>query len=224
MKNTRFSARVQTGYNSRSFFSSFNYRSLFSSTSETSSVGVRDTASTAIHVFGIVENAADDLVGTLAFTFFLAIAVLLLYVWSIPDRTTSVTVTAFVGLMIIVIIYNNKRYIVLPRSVIPIPPATLNVSVTSVKGKLPGVQVVNSQLITVDFFSNIAKPALHHIDRDVVKTARTLERESNLEANVSVELGGVDMSVGATKRTTVQRSSLEHGTFDNAALESGART
>jgi hypothetical protein len=139
-----------------------------------STTRIRDTASTAIYVLRIVENAANGLVGALALTFIISVVVLLLYIWSIPDRPTSVSVTAFVGLATIFIIYKNNTYIVLPRSVVPIPSTAASTTSFTTAVSLPGIQLANTRSMMVDFFSNTARPALHNIDREAPRNERVM--------------------------------------------------
>ena len=144
-----------------------NHTSLFSVSAGQSQTRLRSTAHTTIYVFCRIEAAASGMVGALALTFFAAVTTILLFVWAAHDMATSIAVTAFSGLMIIGIFFSKDQYIVLPRSVVPGAPPD---SITNVVYNVKSPTITASQSIKVDFFSDIAKPALHNIDNTSSET------------------------------------------------------
>ena len=131
---------------------------------------IRDSADTNIFVFCRVEAASKGLVKALALTFAMTISSIILYIWSAHDLSTSVSVTIFVGLVVLVIMFNRETYITLPGSVVPPGPTnrteSTNINVNleiSVGGASIRQRWSSVRSTKVDFFSDIAKPALHDI-------------------------------------------------------------
>ena len=165
----------------------------------------RDAASTTIAIFLRVEAAASSLVAILAISIGSAIASIPIFVWAVHDRATSVAVTIVVGLLIVIIILNRDTLVALPRSFTP-PGMPASVTETS-KSTLPGIH----RTVEFNFFSDAAKPALHKVESDEI---RTLADRDTREAHVTVGVSGV-ISVGleaSASKTCEEIVHVDHDT------------